>query len=287
MSARPPVPYVVGVPRSGTTLLRMMLDAHSTLAIPQETDFGPALQAFERGGVEAALEAIVGGELWGDYGLRAEDLARRVEAGGAATFADVARAFYELYAERRGKPRWGNKTPYNLLGMTLIQRHFPEARFVHIVRDGRDVALSMAPVWFGPGDVAGVARHWSRMLASARREAAQVPFYAEVRYEELVRQPAATLSCLCEFLELEWEPAMLDYHRVAGRRLAEELRDVRAAGRLVSREERLAIHRRVASPPQPDRVECWRTEMSRADREAFEAVAAPTLRAFGYELDRS
>jgi hypothetical protein len=283
---RPPAPFIVGMGRSGTTLLRMMLDAHSTLAIPPEANFRSALTAFERGGADAAVEAIVGNELWADYGLSAEELAHRVRKREPQAFADVLRTFYELYAERRGKPRWGNKTPYFIARMTLVQEHIPEARFVHIVRDGRDVALSTVPVWFGPNDVVGVAREWRQMLGLARRQAPSLMHYAEVRYEDLVRDPATVLRRLCELLELEWEPSMLDYHRHAAGQLASELGDVVEGGRRVSADERMAIHPLIGRPPQLDRVERWRREMDPADVRAFESVAAETLRTFGYELSR-
>lgn len=279
-----PAPFVVGAARSGTTLLRMMLDAHPQLAIPPETNFQNALEAFEQESVEASVETIVSGNLWGDYNLAADELRRRVRARRPEEFGEVMRVFFELYAEGRGKPRWGNKTPYYVLRMDLIQRLLPEAHFVHIIRDGRDVALSTVPVWFGAGDVSGAAEEWARTLATARRQAERLSHYTEVRYEDLVRDPVPTLKRICEFLELEWDPAMLDYHRASADRLAVELGDVREAGRLVPRSERLAIHRLIGRPPQAERAGRWRREMSAEDIRAFEAVAGDTLRAFAYEL---
>lgn len=281
---RPPAPFIVGVGRSGTTLLRLMLDSHSTLAIPPEANFSAAIAAFEEGGAESAVEAIVGYELWGDYNLPADEFARRVQSVRPENISDVFRAFYELYAERRGKSRWGNKTPYFLARMTLIQELLPEARFVHIVRDGRDVALSTVPLWFGPNDVAGAAREWSNMLTSARRQAQDLHFYTEVRYEELVQGPTATLMRLCEFLDLEWEPEMLEYHRHAPERISSELGDVLEGRQFVPANERLKIHRLTGRPPQLDRIERWKREMSVADLHIFESVAADTLREFGYGL---
>lgn len=280
---RTPAPFVVGMSRSGTTLLRMMLDAHSQLAIPPETNFHDTIRAFSRGGVPAATEAIVCGELWGDYKLPAEELYKRVEARRDDSLGEVLRAFFELYAERKGKPRWGNKTPYYAMRMTLLEEILPEARFVHIVRDGRDVALSTLPVWFGANDIAGVAKEWSDMLVLARSQVDRLPFYTEIHYEDLVRDPVPVLKRVCEFLELEWEPAMLDYHRHSAARLASELGDVHEVGRVVTREERLHIHRLIGRPPQANRAERWRREMSAADVRAFDEIAAETLRAFGYQ----
>jgi hypothetical protein len=268
--------------RSGTTLLRMMLDANSRLAIPPETNFHDALNAFTHAGTAAATETIVSGELWGDYKMPADEFVRRVETRCPNGFGEVMRTFFEFYAELQGKPRWGNKTPYYAMRMALIEKLLPEARFVHVVRDGRDVALSTVPVWFGASDVAGVAHEWSDMLALAREQAKGLSFYIEIHYEDLVRDSASTLERVCEFLELEWEPAMLDYHRRAAARLASELGDVCELGRTVTRQERLQIHRLIGRPPQADRAERWRQEMSPTDIRVFDEIAGDTLRAFGY-----
>ena len=108
-----PAPFVVGVGRSGTTLLRLMLDAHPELAIPPETHFAPGLieRAHEGAGADALVDEIVGTRAWADFGIQAERLRERVTALGEGGAATVLRAFYGLCAEREGKPRWGDKTP--------------------------------------------------------------------------------------------------------------------------------------------------------------------------------
>ena len=281
-----PAPFVVGVGRSGTTLLRLMLDAHPDLAIPPETYFGPAVAAFEREGTGGAVDAILGSQLWPDCGLAAAEFRERVARRRPSDVADLLRAFYELYAEKSGKRRWGDKTPHYVEAMSMIRNVFPEARFVHIVRDGRDVALSLTPLWFSPGDVSAVAEFWSRTLISARRQARELPAgsYVEVRYEDLVREPAAVLKGLCEYLELDWSPSMLEYHRQAPLRIASESAERQRNGRTISSRQRIGIHELVGHPPRADRIGRWQREMTAADRRAFEAVAGETLEAFGYEL---
>jgi hypothetical protein len=283
-AARRPAPVIVGVARSGTTLLRMMLDANSQLAIPPETNFGPALDAFERQGAGAAARVAVQSQPWGDFSISADEFIQLVDDSQPGCFGDFLRIFYKLYAARQGKPRWGDKSPYYVTKMSAIHTHLPEARFIHVVRDGRDVALSMQPLWFGPSAPADVARWWVRTLESARRQAEDLPHYTEVRYESLVLEPVPTLQRICDFVELEWEESMLDYHRDAGRRLAAETVDLELPGRVIPRSERLGIHEMIGRSPQASRVERWRREMSAADRRAFEGVAGDTLEAYGYEL---
>ena len=143
---RPPVPFVVGMNRSGTTLLRMMLDAHPDLTIPPETHFVPDLIKAAReddATPESALEAMKSAREWGDFGFSDEEMLGRLRALPEIKPGPAVRTFYAAYTEEQGKPRWGEKTPTYVQKMKLIQRAIPEARFVHVIRDGRDVALSV------------------------------------------------------------------------------------------------------------------------------------------------
>src|SRR5687767_7251824 len=142
---RQPAPFVVGVSRSGTTLLRLMLDAHPQLTIPPETHFVPELiraAGRRRASAEGLAEIIVSQRQWGDFGVDEAELRLRLEALDRVEPAGALRAFYGLYAEKQGKPRWGDKTPIYVEHMRGIAKALPEARFVHLIRDGRDVALS-------------------------------------------------------------------------------------------------------------------------------------------------
>ncbi len=288
----PPAPFVVGVGRSGTTLLRMMLDAHPQLAIPPETHFIPEL--LERGAAGASrdelVEAIVRARGWADFGLDRAQLAERVATLGRPEAADVIRAFFTLYAERRGKPRWGDKTPGYLKRMRPIAAGLPEARFVHLIRDGRDVALSRRARGMGSDkDVAEVAELWRRRIENARKQARRLRGrYLELRYEDLVADPGQALERVCELIELDHDPAMLSYHERASERLA-ELGDLAARGarRARSASERLEAHSLASAPPNPDRVQGWRVAMSDADRQAFEAVAGAMLAELGYDVPSS
>ena len=166
-----PAPFVVGVGRSGTTLLRLMLDAHPELTIPAETQFVPQLiEAADAGAsAEGLVELIVGARTWSDFGLDERRLRERVATGDAPGAAAVLRAFYGLCAERAAKPRWGEKTPAYVRSMTAIGELLGEARFVHLIRDGRDVALSRRRRGMGDGKpMADTARLWRRRIEGAR-----------------------------------------------------------------------------------------------------------------------
>ncbi|MFL5819909.1 MAG: sulfotransferase family protein [Solirubrobacteraceae bacterium] len=288
---RPPAPFIVGVSRSGTTLLRLMLDAHPQLAIPPETHFIPELvEACERGaGPERAVELLSGHRRWADFRLEPDELLARFEALDPFTAGDALRAFYGYYAERAAKPRWGDKTPHYTRKMPLIERVLPEARFVHLIRDGRDVALSLMEVHFGPEDVLSAAERWTSWIAKARRHSQRVRHYLELRYEDLVVDPESVLRSVCEFAELPWDGAMLGYHERAPGRIEEIARDFERpqGGPAIPADVRARQHRHVSQPPREDRVARWRRDMSPSDQAAFESVAGELLAELGYPLSEA
>jgi hypothetical protein len=285
--ALPAAPFIVGVGRSGTTLLRLMLDAHSQLAIPGETHFLPEVAGLGEGpdASDAFLRIITGAPTWPNLATDAAALAATVEALEPFTVTEGIRAFYRLYAGRFGKSRWGDKTPPYRSQMPAIQAVVPEAHFIHIVRDGRDVALSYSGLWFGPSDeIEAQARFWVDQIRSTRRDATALAHYLEVRYEDLVMEPARTLRTICAWLGLPFEPRMLDYHLSASERLAETRQAYGPQGRITMEVTQfLAIHAYTAKPPDRNRIGRWRTEMPRADRQLFESIAGGLLQELGYE----
>jgi hypothetical protein len=285
---RDPVPFVVGMNRSGTTLLRMMLDAHPRLTIPPETHFVPELiKAVKAPGAtpEKALAAMTSAREWGDFGFSDEEMLRRLRATKMKPGAAV-RTFYEAYMEQQGKPRWGEKTPTYVQRMPLIQRALPEARFVHVIRDGRDVALSVLDRTVRDLTAADVARRWQKKIGKARKDAPRLHHYMELRYEDLILDTEPVLQRVCEFIKLEFDPAMLHYHERSSERLKEMARPLLGDGRAqhLSVERRMATHAMTTKPPSADRVARWRTQMSAEDRAAFEEVAGELLDELGYPV---
>lgn len=288
---RPPAPFVVGLTRSGTTLLRMMLDAHRELAIPPETHFVPDVIKAVRAeaGTDAVLAAFTDNRTWNDFGISTEEMRERIEAGGGSDAAEVVRAFFTAYAERQGKERWGDKTPAYMLSIQRIGRTLPESRFIHLIRDGRDVALSQtARALNEQPPPAEQAARWVKRIRKARDQAATLkgPRYVEARYEDLVREPEATLRRICEFVELPWDEGMLSYHERAAERLSEMAGELRQEGAHATQEAgyRVDNHAPTTKPPDPSKLDKWRTQMSAEDLAAYEGVAGEMLGELGYEL---
>jgi hypothetical protein len=262
---------VLGVSRSGTTLLKEMLDRHSQLAIPSESYFIP--QLWDRHGRQPDREAILADlarlARVREWGVSLDDVRRRLPAEGS--FTEVIEAVYRAYAEAQGKTRFGDKTPAYMQHLKLLERAFPRAQYVHIVRDGRDAALSFLAMrrrprfnWARPRRLGDFACQWDFEIRAARRFGSTVGpgRYLELRYENLVAEPELHLRGICRFLGLRFEPDMLEYHRGVD---ASTLQD----------------HPRLAQPPTSG-VRDWREQMAPHDVELFEAVAGFLLTELGY-----
>lgn len=265
---------LLGVRRSGTTLLRVVLDRSTTLAIPDETYVVPQLARRHRSPVDPArfvhdlrrLPHVAA------LGIDTDAVAARLRPG--LETGEAIAAIFETYAATHGKVRWGDKTPLYMQHLPLLERLFPDALFVHLIRDGRDAAVSylamprgiVTETWAHPRSAAGFACQWRTEIDDARALGRRVgeDRYLEVRYERLAADPEATVREICDFAALAFEPAMLDY---AGR--------VDLAGK--------PHQARLAQPPTAG-VRDWRTEMSPADVTAFESVAGDLLHRLGYEV---
>jgi sulfotransferase family protein len=268
----PPV-IVLGVGRSGTTLLRVMLDRSSEIAIPYESFFVTPL-AYRHGKkpkIDAFLDDLGRFYQLYEWGISPDDVRPKLREG--MTTGEAISAVFEVYAEREGKPRWGDKTPLYMQHLSTLGRLFPDAIWVHLVRDGRDAALSFLSLpegfsgktWAQPRTAAQFAARWRTEILAARKLGSHVGGrYLELRYEDLVTEPERELRRVCEHASLSWEPGMLDHTGVS--KVAE-----------------MPEHKNIALPPTAG-LRDWRSQMAPEDSRAFEAVAGDVLRSAGYEL---
>jgi hypothetical protein len=260
--------FIVGSARSGTTLLRMMLNAHPEVAVPPESRFVVDLYRSDEVQIDEFLARLEGHQRWISWDTPMEDVRAQLTGMTTSTYAEAIEAAYMAYAENRNKKRYGDKTPRYIEDLPLLSRLWPEAKFVHLVRDGREVALSYADVPFGPSTVAKAAALWKarvklgmeqgRPLGTAR--------YVELRYERLLANPQEEVEGLCSFLDLEFDPAMLDYSE----RARSEVLD---RARLYNPNVMRSI----------TKTRSWDEQMPRSQVEVFEAVAGDTLTELGYE----
>jgi len=255
-----------GCGRSGTTLIREMLDRHPSLAIGPETailcDFpNPERLAFDWGLPQAEIERSMS---------RSRDI------------VEFSAEFFRAYAKKRGKPVWGDKTPRNVRALGRILKWFPNARFVHMIRDGRDVACSLRK---HPKET---VRHGKLVPQNVNRPITECakrwiedtscglalrghPRVIEVRYEVLTADPETELKRICDFLRLDYDASMA---RASDEGSPADLTD----GRLMNNRDAAGqIHRKSLSR--------WRRDMSPSERRDFVHVAGELLVALGYAPD--
>lgn len=285
------MPIIIGAPRSGTTLLRLMLDAHPDLAIPPETGFlVPCAQQASQGTVsrEDFFRTVTGyppeAPGWPDFQIPAATFLARLSSLESFTVADGLRTFYEMYAARFAKSRWGDKTPLYCLHAQSIEALLPEAHFVHVIRDGRDVALSLRPLWFAPGqDIETLAAYWRQCVTTGRQQGAGCRRYLEIRFDQLVDNTREALAGICEFLDLEFDDRMLRYYEFAPGRLREHQGRVRPDGSVVvTRDQRLRQQHRTCQPPDRSRLSVWKQDMPRDEQQRFDTIAGDVLRDLGF-----
>ena len=268
--------FIIGAGRSGTTLLRLILAGHSRLHIPPETWFIlPLIEALPLSGpldaaqVERAVSLMVQDYRWPDMEIAAEDLRRQAEALDAPRLVDVINLVYRHHLAASGKPRFGDKTRRYINIVPQLLTLYPGAEFIHLIRDGRDVAASNIELnWNSYYD----RQRFSWTLAmEKRREFQRAPFadrILDVRYEDLVSDLEATVRRFCAFLGEQFEPGMLDWQQL---------------GNLVPERER-HIHGKLAQPVSGDAVAAWRRKLNAAECFAMEACLHKDLRELGYPL---
>ena len=268
----PPL-LLLGVRRSGTTLLRVMLDRHSELAVPDESYFVPQLadRHLRRVDPDEFVDDLRRINTLAAWEVPFDKVRGRLFEGMPIGVAIAT--VYAVYAEGQGKQRWGDKTPMYMQNLRLLERLFPDALFVHLIRDGRDAATSflampeglMTETWMQPHTAVDFACQWRAEVAAARRLGRRVggQRYLEVRYEDLVADVDSALSGICTFAGLPHEPGMADYAGSV---------DVSAKPHQQS----------LSRPPTPG-LRDWRTQMAPEDVVAFEHVAGDLLRELGYE----
>lgn len=269
-------------------MLRLMLTCHRNIVVPPEAGFAAWLHERHHAwaaGNEEQIDAFVQDvfrtrkiETWD---LDEPELRRVLQENKPATYPEAVSLVYETYGRRAGRSftRWGDKNNFYIDYIDTLDAMFPDAQFVHIVRDGRNVACSYRSLAAQkidstyaprlPVEIDAIAREWQRNTETVHRAFGRLgPGRArEVRMEDLVSAPESSLRSLCGFLSEEFDPNMLEYHRLGADLEPREFHQWKE---------------RTLSPPSPARNEIYRRELEAGALEAFEAVAGEALRRYGY-----
>lgn len=279
-----PFPFIVARGRSGTTLLRAMLDAHPDMAVPGEShfvvQFASRRSRYERDGTfdtRRFVPDLLDHFAFKRWGLPPDAVLEAFRDAPPADYPSAIRLLYATYAAHEGKSRFGDKTPSYVLNLDLLAETFPDAVFVHLIRDGRDVSLSYLDTDFGVSSLGQAAVYWDRFVRAGREAGSRLGAtrYREIRYEDLIREPETVLREICAFIGLPFDPTMLAYHQ-------------QRADKLVSGipASQLAHHQNIYKPPTTG-LRDWRRDMSPRDVAVFEGIAGDLLTDLGYELSSS
>jgi Sulfotransferase family len=273
-----PYVFIVGCARSGTTLMHRIVDAHPQIAISPEMHW--ITRQFEGRNALVTPELVTeltGHKRFAQFEIPREEFEGLLGSAEAIPYPTFLRRLFDLYGKINNKPLVGNKTPAYVRSMPTFHALWPEAKFVHIIRDGRDVCLSVLN-WKKAERTAGryasweedpvttTALWWERKVHKAREDGAALgpALYHETLYEDLVEDPERECKKLCEFLGVPYDDAMIRFHE--GRERVEPGRGAKSAWLRVT-----------------SGLRDWRTQMCAGDVECFEAAAGDLLEELGYE----
>jgi hypothetical protein len=275
-------PYVffVGCPRSGTTLLKRLADAHRDLAVTPETHWISRL--YRRGiGVDDSgrttpelLAALREDSHFGNLKIGLEEIEAMI--ADQPPYADFVSRLFDRYGEKYGKTLVGDKTPSYVKAIDLFHDLWPRVRFVLLVRDGRDVCLSLLswsraarnvgrlPTW-QEDPVSTAAWWWKRQTRRGLEACARLPpnLRHHLRYEEMIADPGRECERLCSFLALPFDSSMLQFYEGKQR-------------------DDPGLSAKKAWLPVTSGLRDWRSQMPADAIERFEAIAGDLLEELGY-----
>jgi Sulfotransferase family len=267
--------FIVGAPRSGTTLLRVVLDRHPAIAVPDETEFFHFVYSRRRAfgdlsiprNRQRLIDQYLATKRIRRLGLDLTALRETLMREGTG-YPQFFTSLLRFNAAHHGKQIPGEKSPYHALVTELLCAWFPDCRIVHLVRDPRDVAASMVRMPWATRSVLASARAWRACNLAAHRSSWR-DNYAMFRYEDLIADPDQQLRRICRHIGVEWAPTMIDP--------TEPGAGVRWWGR--------RAHGKLTG----ERVGRWRVELAPWQAAVVERVAGPYMEMFGYsrELPRA
>ena len=272
--------FIVGCGRSGTTLMRLMLNRHPRIAIPGETWFFPDIDDM-RTALASAPEhdwratvamRIEGCSTFPELGVTREQIDDELSRIPFTQWGNVLAVANLAFARAEGKVRWGDKTPGYVRYLPLLKREFPTAVVIHMIRDARDVAASFFEQPFGPKAPIEAAIYWKNDVSRGQRDG--IPLfgnrYIEVRYEALAADPEAELRRVLSHLHEDFDPVVLD--------------QAPAAREYVIPEHHW--HELTLKPVTKARVARWRNKLSSREAQLVELEAGALLRRLDYETDQ-
>lgn len=267
--------FIIGHPRSGTTLLRFILSSHPRIHIPEETGFIPFLmkdpsRILTYEDTKKLLNRI------GKLNYLWEDLVDDPEQFYASLpvpdLANLLDNLFKIVVDPHNAVRWGDKTPLYVQYLETINRIFPTSQVIHVIRDGRDTAISAKQKWGHDSvymDLYYLLKNWVRNVRSGMDAANWLgpERYFEVRYEDLVTSTEYHIRRLCDFLHEKFHPQMLDHTKLA-----------QHIGPGPDN------HSEILKPVSTNSIQRWKGNLSPFERKLTNKIAGQLLEELGYEV---
>lgn len=273
--------FIVGSPRSGTTLLRLMLNRHSNIAIPEETWFFPDLQKLK-------YKLLNNGDNWrervaglvfkrtrfGFPDLSMDDILGQLALCDIEDWPGVVAVVNKWFTRMEGKQRWGDKTPGYVCHLPLMKALYPDANIIHIIRDGRDVVPSILKYWLvGPQTDSFIETtyYWKWHVSKGLKDGPHYfgSQYMEVKYEILVSEPESTLKRICDFIGEDFQCAMLDTAATANKYVP-----------------KWDWHKDTYQAVNSNRIANWRNEMGNYEKTIFQLACGSLISKLGYTQNK-
>jgi len=266
--------FVYGCARSGTSLLSRILNSHPNISVPYESHlyntFAPWLKHY--GDLNTEKNRL---NLINDMSTVLHDWTPNIDpiaALNATTQYDfdgiIDGVMYSL-AQKEGKSRWGDKSPWHVFYWKEIYKAFPNAKIIHIVRDGRDSSASWQKARFGPKHFLVLAERWRDYLLTVDECRAVIApeNFLDIQYEEILKDPELTIKKICSFLGEEYSPEMLEFHKNKTPYPTDKTN--------------LA---NLTKPLMQDNAQKWKKNLTKDEIRIFEAIAKKQLEQYNYEV---
>jgi hypothetical protein len=253
-----------------------MLNSHSKIAIPFESfvlldyanrvnsDYNNLTKVEDK---ENFLDNILHDKGIGEWNPKIETTDINIDL--CTDYSSTIEQIFSAYAKKCGKIIWGDKTPSYTSHLNLLYQYFPNSKFIHIIRDGRDVAISNRQQVWGQTSLCLMIEDWKQVVSCARKIGSVLgDKYLELRFEDLISAPKDTITGVLDFLNISFEDSVL--RKEGG--TVEHLLPQRS----------LAFHTNLAKPPDPNFAYKWKKKLGDADQVLCHTIAGDLLNDLRY-----
>ncbi|WP_299114843.1 sulfotransferase [uncultured Winogradskyella sp.] len=266
--------FIVGVQRSGTTLLRLLLNSHSEIAVPEEASFlKPLLKkkwikdpiCGEK--LEKMVNYLRKNEQFKLWNFDREPLLQEIENKSQVTIKEVMEIMYSSYASHESKSIWGDKSLF-FSKMELIFQMFPKAKFIHIVRDGRDVFNSWRKMDQSMSNPSVMALDWGLKTYLVEKSMQNIPKenLLLIRYEDLLNNPKQTLESICKFINVGFEDKMLRFHQTSNKYIGKHHSDL------------------IFKAIDNSNIKKWERLLTSKEKRIYQIISGRYLKKYGYDV---